>query len=392
MATGLPKGRRLEPIEAFEVTPWRALALFRLTALGYALVLTAHNVGGYAHPYTAWAISGVMVLWSGLSIAGYERPSLRAWPLLLADLAVTASCVLASRPVVGPALLGRGTPTLTIVWMACPVLAVAVVKGVRWGILAAVFIGACDLAVRGVITQATVTGTVIMVMAATALGYLSNIATRAQEQLRQAAAVRATSAERERLARGVHDSVLQVLALVQRRGEAIGGEAAELGRLAGAQEVALRSLVSPSAGPAPTGMADLRALVAPLASAQVTISAPATEVWLPASVAMEVAAAAAAATENVWQHCPTGTRAWILVEEELDLVTVTVRDDGPGIPAGRLDQAAAQGRLGVAQSIRGRMADLGGEVALTSEPGRGTEIELTVRRTTGEAVRRTQLT
>jgi len=381
MASVLPKGRRLEPIEAFEVTPWRALALFRLTALVYALVLTVRNIGAYAHPSAGWVVSAVMVLWSGLSIAGYERPRLRAWPLLLTDLAVTAGCVLASRPVAGSDLMGRGTPTLTVAWMACPVLAVAVVKGVRWGILAAVFIGACDLVVRGVVTQASVTGTVIMVMAAAALGYLSNIATRAQEQLRQAAAVRAANAERERLARGVHDSVLQVLALVQRRGEALGGEAAELGRLAGAQEVSLRALVSPgAAAAAPSGMTDLRTTVAPLASEQVTISAPATEVWLSAPVALEVGAAVTAAAENVRQHCPPGTKAWILLEDEPDLVTVTVRDDGPGIPPGRLEQAAAQGRLGVFQSIRGRMADLGGEATVTSDPGRGTEVELRIPR------------
>ena len=37
-----------------------------------------------------------------------------------------------------------------------------------------------------------------------------------------------------------------------------------------------------------------------------------------------------------------------------------VRDEGPGIPDGRLEQAAAEGRLGVRESIRGRIADLGG--------------------------------
>jgi signal transduction histidine kinase len=228
-----------------------------------------------------------------------------------------------------------------------------------------------------------VTGTVIMVMAAAALGYLGNIATRAQEQLRQAAAVSAAHAERDRLARGVHDSVLQVLALVQRRGETIGGEAAELGRLAGAQEVALRALVSPAtSGLAPTGMVDLRRVVAPLASAQVTISAPGVEVWLPASAALELGAAVTAATENVRRHCPPETKAWILLEDEREVVTVTVRDDGPGIPAGRLDQAATQGRLGVTQSIRGRIADIGGRVTVTSEPGQGTELELRVRRGT----------
>jgi len=378
--TGKPlKGRRLHPIEAFEVTPWRALALFRLGTLVYAIALMARNVGGYDHPYLAWAVIGVMAVWSGLASAGYERAPLRAWPLLLVDVAVTAVCVLASTPVIGPSL-HHGAPTLTVAWMACPALAVAVVKGIRWGVAAALLIGGCDMAVRGGISQATFSGTAILIMAAAAVGYLGNIATRAQEQLRQVAAIEAAHAERDRLARSIHDSVLQVLALVQRQGEQIGGRAAELGRLAGEQEVALRTLIAPptAAGAVPAGMTDLRALVAPLASGRVTVSAPATAVWLPALKASEVFAAIVAATDNVHQHCPQETKVWILIEDEGDRVTATVRDDGPGIPDGRLEEAAAQGRLGVALSIRGRVAELGGAVAINTAPGQGTEVELTV--------------
>ena len=50
----------------------------------------------------------------------------------------------------------------------------------------------------------------------------------------------------------------------------------------------------------------------------------------------------------------------MLLEELPDRVEVTVRDEGPGIPEGRLAQAEREGRLGVVESIRGRIADLGG--------------------------------
>jgi len=60
-------------------------------------------------------------------------------------------------------------------------------------------------------------------------------------------------------------------------------------------------------------------------------------------------------------------------------VLVTVRDEGPGIPEGRLTEAADEGRLGVAQSIYGRMRDLGGSAAITSTSV-GTEVELRVPR------------
>jgi signal transduction histidine kinase len=58
---------------------------------------------------------------------------------------------------------------------------------------------------------------------------------------------------------------------------------------------------------------------------------------------------------------------------------VSVRDEGPGIPAGRLEAAQADGRLGVVDSIRGRVADLGGTAELTTGTY-GTEWELTVPR------------
>ncbi|GAA2189070.1 hypothetical protein GCM10009848_32540 [Micromonospora lupini] len=76
-----------------------------------------------------------------------------------------------------------------------------------------------------------------------------------------------------------------------------------------------------------------------------------------------------------------GGRAWVLIEDEGETVTVSIRDEGPGIPDGRLVEAAAQGRLGVAQSIRGRVTDLGGTVRILSTADAGTEIELTVPRT-----------
>jgi signal transduction histidine kinase len=97
--------------------------------------------------------------------------------------------------------------------------------------------------------------------------------------------------------------------------------------------------------------------------------------------AEELTAAARAALANVRRHCGAQSRAWVLVEDEPDQVTVTIRDDGPGIPAGRLAEAAADGRLGVSQSIRGRLRDLGGAATIRSTAGEGTEVELRVPRT-----------
>ncbi|HEX6870308.1 MAG TPA: DUF5931 domain-containing protein, partial [Micromonosporaceae bacterium] len=267
------------PQSAFEVTLWRALAVFRLVTLGYAILLAGHNAARYDHPVMAAVVIVIMVVWSTLTISAYARRRGRDWPLLAADLTVTAACLLASRWVVGPAGLADSMPTVPVTWMACPVMAVAIARGRWWGASAAVAIGACDLAVRGLITQATVTGTVIMIMAAIAVGHVTLLAAAAQRTLRLAAQLEAANRERERLARDIHDSVLQVLTLVQRRAAELGGEAAELGRLAGEQEAALRALVNPLPDPAldpsPSDVDDLMAGLRPQAVAGVSLSGPA---------------------------------------------------------------------------------------------------------------------
>jgi signal transduction histidine kinase len=112
----------------------------------------------------------------------------------------------------------------------------------------------------------------------------------------------------------------------------------------------------------------------------VTVSVPAQAVLVKQAAADELASATRAALDNVRQHCGEQTRAWVLVEDEPGLVTVTVRDDGPGIPDGRLAEAAAAGRLGVSHSIHGRLRDLGGSASISSVPGEGTEVELRLPR------------
>jgi signal transduction histidine kinase len=88
-----------------------------------------------------------------------------------------------------------------------------------------------------------------------------------------------------------------------------------------------------------------------------------------------------AALHNVAQHAGPEARAWVLLERLDDRVCVTVRDDGVGFPAGRLETAERDGRLGVAGSIRRRIEGLGGRAAISSVSGEGTMVELVVPRT-----------
>ena len=362
-----------------ETAVWRAIAVFRLLGLGYALAVFVRRADEYAHPVGGWVALGLMAAWTAAVSAAYRHPRGRRWPVLGTDLAVAMAAVVAGRFLDDPARIEAGAQTLPVVWAAAPVLAFAVRGGWPAGIGAACGIGAADLVHRGAVTVPTANNIVLLLLAGAVVGYTMSLARRGELALARALAVQAAAAERERLSREIHDNVLQVLALVGRRGREAGGEAAEIGRLAAEQEQALRALV----GVAPdtvAGEVDLRALLSAYASSSVTVSAPATPVVLAAARAREVAAAVAAALANVAMHAGEAARAWVLVEEQGDEVVVSVRDDGTGFDPARLAEARDQGRLGVAASIEGRVRDLGGTMAVESAPGAGTEIELRVPR------------
>jgi signal transduction histidine kinase len=171
-----------------------------------------------------------------------------------------------------------------------------------------------------------------------------------------------------------------VLAHVRRRGGELGGDAAELAILAGEQETALRALVSSAPAASEDGMADLAARLKVLETDRVAVSAPATPVLVPAVVATELAAAVREALVNVEQHAGAGAKAWVLLEDLGTEIVVSVRDDGVGIEPGRMAEAEREGRMGIARSLRGRLAELGGTITLETAPGEGVEWEMRVSR------------
>jgi signal transduction histidine kinase len=92
-------------------------------------------------------------------------------------------------------------------------------------------------------------------------------------------------------------------------------------------------------------------------------------VMLPARRAAELTAVVREALSNVTRHAGPDAHAWVLLEDLSDEIVLSVWDNGPGIEAGRLAAAEAEGRLGVARSIRGRVAELGGAADLRTEVG-----------------------
>ena len=373
---------------------WRAIAVYRAASLGYAVALVATiDRRDYSRLDWAWAALAVMAIWTAATTVGYASQERRGVPLLTADLVVSAGLLLSTWVLQFPADRHHGMMPLTATWVAGPVLAWAVRYGWQAGLGVALVLSGCDFLLRGGMAgtlTVTLDGAVLMVLAGVIVGYLARLAAAVERERQHAIQIEAASRERDRLARDIHDSVLQVLALVQRRGTEAGGEAAELGRLAGQQEAALRALVGGDGhavltgpvltGPVLTGAVDVRTLLAAEGSERVTVSAPADVVLMEKDEAVELTSAVRAALANVRRHCGAQARAWVLVEDEPAAVTVTVRDDGPGIPDGRLAEAAAAGRLGVSHAIVGRLRDLGGSATIRSAPGDGTEVELRVPR------------
>ena len=220
--------------EDYLVALWRAVAVFRVAALAYAALTVSQNFTGYRHPLGGWIVLGVMAAWTAYTVARFPPPatptpaSARTVPLV-ADLCVTAGCVLATHWVESAARLVAGEPPITVMWLGGPVLAWAVAYGRRGGLFAGAVIALCNFLIHTPHSAYTLSqlsfAPGLLLLAGASLGYLARLAVRAQEALERGTRLQAAAHERDRLARDIHDSVLQVLARVQRQGLAPGGSA-----------------------------------------------------------------------------------------------------------------------------------------------------------------------
>jgi len=186
--------------------------------------------------------------------------------------------------------------------------------------------------------------------------------------------------ERAEMAAHLHDSVLQTLALVQRRAD----DPREVVRLARMQERELRGwLLDPSA---PAGEQ------AAAASVGVALEQIAAEIEDERGVPVEVVRvrdcptagmeplllAAREAILNAVQHSGAG-RASVYLEVEPDRTTIFVRDRGHGFDTAHV----SDDRGGITNSIVGRMTRAGGRAEVRSTIGEGTEVELVLPRPNG---------
>jgi signal transduction histidine kinase len=183
-------------------------------------------------------------------------------------------------------------------------------------------------------------------------------------------AQRIRSQERAEMAAHLHDSVLQTLALVQRRST----DPQEVAALARRQERELRAWLAER--PAPGKSASLApALEAAAAEVEERHGVPVEVVVvgereLDANLEALVAAAREAMTNAA--KFGAGSPVDVYAESNSDAVHVYVRDRGPGFDPADLPPD----RHGVRESIVGRMERHGGRARIVSDPATGTEVEL----------------
>ncbi|MER0244894.1 PspC domain-containing protein [Streptomyces sp. HSW2009] len=203
---------------------------------------------------------------------------------------------------------------------------------------------------------------------------------RMAQDLSEERLMRIRAQERAEVAAHVHDSVLHTLTLIQRNAE----DSREVTRLARAQERELRAWLNRPEGRG-KDEADEPATLAD------AVKRAAAEVEDYHGVPVEVVCvgdcplderlvaqmqAAREAMVNAAKYGGQGGAVQVFAEVEGRTVFVSVRDRGPGFD---LD-AVPDDRMGVRESIIGRMQRNGGTARLRSAPDGGTEVELEMER------------
>jgi signal transduction histidine kinase len=203
-------------------------------------------------------------------------------------------------------------------------------------------------------------------------------------------------AERSRLSRELHDSVAQALSSInlllqaaEREWDARPAAAREHATRAattardGLDEVrrVVRDLApaelanSPDRAALPAALAQTCERLAANSPTDVRVQVHGTPVPLGADLETALLRTARGALANVLEHADA-KNAVVTLTYQPDTVALDVRDDGRGLPVGAKPVNPDRGR-GLA-GIKARIEDLGGTLALESEPAEGTALAVTV--------------
>ena len=372
-------------------------ATLRWILLAHALVVNLLRLDQVQRPVVLVLACAVMLAWTAVAGPAQSGGQNRTAVVVGFDLAVTLVLVAASRWILGPEALVDSYLSVPVYWMVVSPLVVAIWRGRWWGLAAAGLLSAVKLVQEPRVDPRVWDTMVVTGMCAWGLGAIVD-ALRESGIQREAERTRAAAlAERDRLNRIVHDGALQVLAMVEREGPELGPRGQHLAQLARRQEVVLRRQLQDravhlrQAASAPQQLAprqpvqgaasdsvDVASLLDRHADERVTVSVVADAVPIRRDRARELEAAIAEVLSNVAKHAGPDARAWILLETEEDKMIITVRDNGVGMTREQVDRALSGDRMGIQNSILGRIAEIGGEAVARSQPGRGVEWKLRI--------------
>ena len=264
---------------------WRAAQLFRLLSSLYALGFHIAVNSDLRHPALGWLLFAVLIAWSVACAIAYlsgfgRRP---AW--VITELIVVVLLMLSTEVVASGQWAHNNQTWPTTLWASNATISAALQFGPTGGMLTGLAVTATSEAVKGYINVNLGRNATIIVELAVglAVGLAARTARRAHDELQRAARLAAALEERERLSRQVHDGVIQVLALVAKRGHEIGGATSELAMLASEQERALRSWVTSTEMESDADASktiDLRALLRRREADRVSMSLPGTPVLM----------------------------------------------------------------------------------------------------------------
>jgi signal transduction histidine kinase len=184
---------------------------------------------------------------------------------------------------------------------------------------------------------------------------------------------RARSQERAEMAAHLHDSVLQTLALMQKR----AGDPDEVAKLARRQERELRSWLAGSEARPGERLADaLRAAAEQVEESHGTVVEAVVVGDAPLDEHLEaLVGATREALTNAAKFASEGGEVRLYAEIENGEARVFVDDRGPGFDP----ESVPADRRGVRESIIGRMRRHGGRAEIRSAPESGTEVELEMK-------------
>ena len=381
---------------------WLGILAYRWVSFTWMTTLAYLSRNDFIHVELAWAalsLTAALNVWLTLT-RGWERRAPR-----LVDLAVSFCLLLIAGFVVTEGGIVRGgVPFFATAYPATSALTIGAGAGIGAGLGAGAILsiglalsrqvnGSPIVGLTGSEWSDLGNGMVYFLSAGGAAGLVFRVLRRSGLELQRANEKAilereraARVAERESLGRTIHDSVLQALAIVNKRARELGrrasvpgSEVQELAEMAEQQERALRALLQSEPEAPPLGKVSLRTVLEASAfgvTGIMVMISPVGTIWLPADHVDELTAAIRQALENAAAHAQA-SRVTVFADQDEGEIVVSIRDDGVGFDYDE-DALRREGKLGVLKSMKGRIQDLGGSMSVESAPGRGTEVEFRV--------------